>query len=241
MNDPSLYHQRQRPRRLIHELPASERPLPRLKAVGVTAMSSAELLALGLGTPDALDMAADILQLSGEACHFPRLTAVELQQVEGVGEALAARIVAMLEFSRRVIFARQEERVTIKSPADAANLLMADMMYLQQEHLRVILLDTRNHVIAAPTIYVGSLNASVVRIGELFRPAITHAAAAIIVAHNHPSGDPEPSPEDIRVTRQIVAAGKQLDIECLDHMIIGHHRFVSLKERGLGFGDGWQS
>lgn len=112
---------------------------------------------------------------------------------------------------------------------------MSEMMFLEQEHLRVILLDTRNTVLATPTIYVGSLNTSVVRIGELFRAAIKENAAAVIVAHNHPSGDPSPSPEDVHVTRQLVKAGQLLDISVLDHLVIGHQRFVSLKERGLGF------
>jgi DNA repair protein RadC len=112
---------------------------------------------------------------------------------------------------------------------------MSEMMFLEQEHLRLILLDTRNRVISTPSVYVGSLNTSVVRIGELFRAAIKDNAAAFIVAHNHPSGDPSPSPEDVTVTRQIVQSGKLLDIELLDHVIIGRQRYVSLKERGLGF------
>ena len=112
---------------------------------------------------------------------------------------------------------------------------MTEMSLLEQEHLRLVLLDTRNHVLATPTIYVGSLNTSVVRVGELFRAAIKENAAALIVVHNHPSGDPSPSPEDVRVTGQIVSAGKLLDVDVLDHIIIGRQRFVSLKERGLGF------
>lgn len=123
----------------------------------------------------------------------------------------------------------------ITSPADAANLLMTEMAFLEQEHLRLILLDTRNHVIGTPTIYVGSLNTSVVRIGELFRAAVRANAAAMIVAHNHPSGDPSPSPEDVNVTREMVRAGKIMSLDVLDHVIIGRMRYVSLKERGLGF------
>ncbi|MCA9920769.1 MAG: DNA repair protein RadC, partial [Anaerolineales bacterium] len=144
-------------------------------------------------------------------------------------------IKAALEVGRRLMAAAPEERIRITSPGDAANLLMSEMSFLEQEHLRIILLDTRNRVLHTPTIYIGSLNTSVVRVGELFRAAIKENAAALIVAHNHPSGDPSPSPEDVRVTRNIVKAGKLLDIEVLDHVVIGHHRFVSLKERGLGF------
>ena len=153
----------------------------------------------------------------------------------GVGQALAARILSAFELGRRIMAQRLEERPRVTSPADAANLLMADMMLLEQEHLRLILLDTRNRVLSVPTIYVGSLNTSVVRIGELLRAAIRANAAAFIAAHNHPSGDPSPSPEDVSVTRQIAQAGRLVDIEMLDHVIIGRQRYVSLKERGLGF------
>jgi DNA repair protein RadC len=112
---------------------------------------------------------------------------------------------------------------------------MSEMMFLEQEHLRLILLDTRNRVLSTPTIYIGSLNTSVIRIGELFRAAIKENAAAFIIVHNHPSGDPSPSPEDINVTRQVAQSGKLLDIDLLDHIVIGRQRYVSLKERGLGF------
>jgi DNA repair protein RadC len=156
-------------------------------------------------------------------------------EVNGVGPAKAVEVKASLEIGRRLMTASPEERPRVTSPGDAANLLMSEMMFLEQEHLRLILLDTRNRVISTPTIYVGSLNTSVVRIGELFRAAIRDNAAAFIVVHNHPSGDPSPSPEDVNVTRQIVQAGRLLDIELLDHVIIGRQRYVSLKERGLGF------
>ena len=133
------------------------------------------------------------------------------------------------------MFATTEEKPQVKSPADAANLLMAEMSLLEQEHLRVILLDSKNRLLKTVTVYVGSLNTSVVRVGELFREAIRANAAAIIVAHNHPSGDPAPSPDDVHVTEVIVQAGQLMDIDVLDHVIIGQQRYVSLKERGLGF------
>ena len=113
---------------------------------------------------------------------------------------------------------------------------MSAMSMLEQEELRVMRLDTKNRVQGTSEVYKGSLNTSLIRVGELFRDAIRYNSAAVIVAHNHPSGDPTPSPEDVAVTRQIAEAGRLLDIEVLDHLIIGHQRFVSLKERGLGFG-----
>jgi DNA repair protein RadC len=128
-----------------------------------------------------------------------------------------------------------EERFTIRSPADIAQLLMAEMSHLEQEHFKVLTMDTRNRVLADTTLYIGSLNASHIRVGEVFREAVKRNAAAIIVVHNHPSGDPTPSPEDVEVTRHIYAAGEMIDIELLDHLIIGQQRFISLRERGLGF------
>ncbi len=142
---------------------------------------------------------------------------------------------AALELGRRLMTVSPHERPQVRSPAEAAELIMTEMSLLEQEQLRTILLDTRNTVLGVPLVYQGSLNTAVVRVGELFRHAIRANAAAIIVAHNHPSGDPAPSPEDVRVTRAVVEAGKLLNIDVLDHLVIGHQRFVSMKERGLGF------
>jgi DNA repair protein RadC len=131
--------------------------------------------------------------------------------------------------------AAPQERLQVRSPLDVANLLMLEMSLLEQEQLRVVLLDTKNYIIRVHTVYTGSLNSAVVRISEVFREPIRTNSAAIAVAHNHPSGDPTPSPEDVRVTEMIVEAGALLDIDVLDHLIIGRNRFVSMKERGLGF------
>ncbi len=222
-------------RRYVRDMPTEERPLYRLQSHGAQAVSTAELIASVLQTHDALDLATDMLNHFGSLAGLSRATIAELSQFDGVGEAQAGRLKAAMELGRRVVTSPQEERPRVTSPADAANLVMADMMLLEQEHLRVILLDTRNRVLAIPTIYIGSLNTSVVRVGELFRAAIRANAAAIIVVHNHPSGDPAPSPEDVNVTRQLVKAGKLMDMDILDHVVIGHQRYVSLKERGLGF------
>jgi DNA repair protein RadC len=117
-----------------------------------------------------------------------------------------------------------------------ANLLSAEMGLLEQEHLRVVLLNTRNEVLGIPEVYKGSVNTSLVRVGEVFREAVRRNCPAVVVVHNHPSGDPTPSADDLSMTRQMVEAGRLLDIEVLDHLIIGHGRYVSLKEQGLGFG-----
>ncbi|MCI0578141.1 MAG: DNA repair protein RadC, partial [Chloroflexi bacterium] len=185
----------QRPRRLIRDLPVSEQPLNRLYQVGTTSLSTAELIATVLQTKDALDLAHEVLQAAGgEVDRLPGLTRQQLKRLPGIGDAQAARLQAALELGRRVLMHSPPDRPRVTSPADAANLVMAEMMGLEQEHLRLILLDTRNGVLATPTIYIGNLNTSVVRIGELFKAALAYCAAAFIILHNHPSGDPSPSP-----------------------------------------------
>jgi DNA repair protein RadC len=209
-----------------------ETPTTRITAVGVNAVSNVELLGAILGNADT---GLALLTKFPALQDLARANVQELEQVHGVGKAGAARVKAALELGRRLLQASPEERFQIRSPADAATLLMPEMSLLEQEHLKVILLDTRNRVVTVVTVYVGSLNTSVVRVSELFREAIRLNVAAVIVAHNHPSGDPSPSPEDVSVTRNIIAAGQLLDIEVLDHIVIGQQRFVSLKERGLAF------
>lgn len=224
---------------LIQDLPANERPRERLQNYGAKALSNAELLAIilrmGVEGRSAVSLGQQLLAQYDGLRGLAKATIAEICQVKGIGSAKAVQIKAALELGRRLMVAAPEERPQITSPADAANLLMLDMSLLEQEHLWVLLLDTKNHVIDVVKVYQGSVNASLIRISELFRAAVKQNCAAIIVAHNHPSGDPTPSPEDVRVTHQIVDAGKLLDIEVLDHLIIGHQRFVSLKERGLGF------
>ena len=224
----------------IKELPSSERPRERLLHYGASALSSAELLAIilrtGLQDENVVRMAQRLLATFGNLSGLARVNAAELQREKGLGPAKVAQLQAALELGRRMLVQSPEERPQVRSPADAANLVMSEMGLLEQEQLRVMLLDTKNRVLDTPTIYVGSLNTSLIRVGELFRAAIRANCASLIVLHNHPSGDPTPSPEDVAVTRQIVEAGKLLDIDVLDHLIIGQQRFVSLKERGLGFG-----
>lgn len=224
---------------MIRDMAEHDRPRERLCKVGAEVLSTAELLAIVLrsGTQgeNVLRMAERLLIQFDNLPGLARASIAELTVARGVGEAKAAEIKAALEIGRRLVASAPEERPRVATPDDAFHLLKSEMMFLEQEHLRLILLDTRNRVLRTPTIYVGSLNTSVIRVGELFRAAIRENAAALIVAHNHPSGDPTPSPEDITVTRQLVQAGKLLDVDVLDHIVIGRNRFVSLKQRGLGF------
>lgn len=223
----------------IKDLPAGERPRERLEHYGPAALSSAELLAiiLRVGTQDenVIRLAQRLLSTYDGLVGLAKAPFSELTAIKGVGPAKATQLKAAFELGRRLQVAAPQERPVVKSPADAANLLMVEMGLLEQEHLRALILDSKNHVLKVHTIYVGSLNTAMVRVGELFREAIRINAAAIIVAHNHPSGDPTPSPEDVMVTRQIVEAGKLLNIDVLDHLVICQARWVSLKERGLGF------
>ncbi len=218
---------------LIRDLPSDERPRERLWRYGPAALSSAELLAIVLGLPD-LGRAEALLVRHEGLDGLARAPLAELAGCHrGIGLAKALQLKAAIELGRRALLPAGQTRPRIVCVDDAANLL-ADMAALEQEELRTIVLDTRNQVLKVHTVYIGSLNTAVVRIAELFREAIRLNAASIIIAHNHPSGDPTPSPEDIQVTRQAVQAGKLLNVEVLDHLIIGHgHRWISLKERGV--------
>jgi DNA repair protein RadC len=224
---------------MIRDLPVDERPRERLQHYGPGALSNAELLAIllrmGVEGMSAVALGQQLLIRFSGLPGLAQASIDELCQVHGLGPAKAVQLKAALELGRRLLIAAPYDRPQIKSPADAANLVMLEMSLLDHEQLRVILLDTKNHVLGIEMIYKGNVNTSVIRVGELFREAIRRNCAAIIVVHNHPSGDPTPSPEDVRVTEQVSEAGKLLDIEVLDHLIIGQQRYVSLKERGLGF------
>jgi DNA repair protein RadC len=224
----------------ITDLHADERPRERLAALGPQALSNAELIAilLRVGVPgeNAVQVGQRLLQACDGLAGLQRAPFEELCAQRGIGEAKAAQIKAAIELGRRLTLESPEQRPTINSPADAAALVQYEMAALEQEHLRVLLLDTRNHVLDIVEVYKGSVNSSQVRVGELFKVAVRRNASGIIVVHNHPSGDPTPSPDDVAVTRAIVQAGKLLDVNVLDHLVIGQGRWVSLKERGLGFG-----
>jgi DNA repair protein RadC len=222
----------------IRELPDAPHPRQRLLSQGAGALSDAELVALVIGNGElehAQQVAQRLLTEAGGVVGLQRLSIEELQQIDDIGDVRAARIKAALELTRRLVIAGFDERFQIRTPSDAAQLMLIEMSHLDQEHLRVICLDTKNRVQKIQTLYVGSLNSSLLRVGEIFKEAVRLNSAAIILVHNHPSGDPSPSADDIQVTRDVTAAGKLLDIDLLDHLVIGHGKWVSLRERGLGF------
>lgn len=226
----------------ITDLNEAERPRERLARLGPQALSTAELMGIlvrvGVPGENAVQVGQRLLVEFGGLVGLHRATFEEVCNQHGIGQAKAAQIKAAIELGHRLSVEAPEERPAIHSPADAAALVSFEMSALEQEELRVMLLDVRNRVIGIERLYRGSLNSSQVRVGELFKSAVRRNAAAIIVVHNHPSGDPTPSPDDVALTRGIVGAGKLLDIEVLDHLIIGQGRFVSLKERGMGFSSG---
>ncbi len=223
----------------VKEMPEDERPRERLARVGPQALSSAELLAIILRTgvkgENVVTMASRLLAQYGGLAGLSRADLAQLGQEHGLGPAKASQLLAALELGRRLMAESPEERFQIRAPQDAANLLIPLIGHQEQEHFVVLYLDTRNRVMDREVLYKGSLNTSLVRIAEVFRGAIRRNCAAIIVAHNHPSGDPSPSPEDVALTRRLVEAGKLVEVEMLDHVVIGQGRFVSLRERGLGF------
>ncbi len=228
-----------RPAYRITDLRQDERPRERLAELGPQALSNAELIAilLRVGVPgeNAVEVGQRLLNSFDGLAGLHRAPFEELVNQHGIGEAKAAQLKAAIELGRRLTLEAPEERSTINSPADAAALIQYEMSALEQEHLRVLNLDTRNHVLDIVEVYRGSVSTSQVRVGEIFKAAVRRNASAIIVAHNHPSGDPTPSPDDVAITRAIVEAGKLLDIDVLDHMVIGQGKYVSMKERGLGF------
>ena len=224
---------------MIRDLPVDLSPRERMLYAGASALHDAELLAIilrvGVQGQSAVRLGEQLLVDFGGLAGIVQASFEELCAKRGIGESKAAQLKAALELGRRLVAVSPQSRPQVRSPADVANLLMLEMSLLEQEHLRAILLDTKNNLLRVATVYTGSLNTAVVRVGEVFREAIRANCASIIVVHNHPSGDPTPSPEDVRVTEMLVEAGKLLDIAVLDHVVIGRNRYVSLKERGLGF------
>jgi DNA repair protein RadC len=228
-----------RPGRALRELAPAERPRERLAQRGVAGLSSAELIGLVWGSGrrgvSAVDLAEEALARFESLTGLARASEVELEALPGVGTARAAQLVAAFELGRRLLADWPSGRWTIRSPADVADRLILQMGRLEREELRVILLNTKNTVLRVVTVYQGNVSSSLVRVGELFRDAVRLNASGVILVHNHPSGDPTPSPDDLHLTAEALAAGRLLDIEVLDHLVIGHDAFISLRDRGVAF------
>jgi len=225
--------------RAIRELPASERPRERLAMRGVGGLSAAELIGLLWGSGSrgrsAVDLAEDALARHDGLTGLARATDVELEALPGIGAAKAAQLVAAFELGRRLMADWPAGRWTVRSPRDVADRLLLQMGRLEREELRVVLLNTKNVVLRVATVYQGNVSSSLVRVGELYRDAVRLNASGVILVHNHPSGDPTPSPDDLHLTAEALAAGRLLDIDLLDHLVVGHDAFVSLRDRGVTF------
>jgi DNA repair protein RadC len=225
--------------RRIRELAADERPRERLALRGPAGLSAAELIGLiwgsGAAGRSAVDIATDTMARFEDLTALARASDVELASVPGIGPARAAQLAAAFELGRRLLADWPTGRWTIRAPRDVADRLILQMGRLEREELRVILLNAKNHVLRVTTAYVGNVSTSLVRVGELFRDAVRADAAGVILVHNHPSGDPTPSPDDLHLTAEALAAGRLLDIDLLDHLVIGHDAFVSLRDRGVSF------
>ena len=220
----------------IHDVHEADRPRERLIRQGAKSLSNQELIAILLGTGtkrESVLTVANRVLINFEKLHnLKYATLEEMTEIKGIGEAKAVLLLAAIELGRRLASKDLEERFTIRSPEDAATFLMQDMTSLQQEHFVCLFLNVKNQVLHKQTIFVGSLNASIVHPREIFREAVKRSAASIICSHNHPSGIPTPSPEDIDVTTRLYEAGKIVGVDLIDHVIIGDHQFISMKEKG---------
>jgi len=225
-------------RALIREMPTDERPRERLRSRGPDALSNAELLAILLRTgskgENVVALATRLLSKFQGVNALGRASFAELCAEKHVGPAKAAQVIAALALGQRIM-ADHPQRRSVKSPEDVYALVGADMALLEQEHLRVVLLNTRNQVTAVREVNKGNVHSAVVRVAEIFKDAVRENAPNIILVHNHPSGDPSPSPDDAALTKQVEEAGRLLGIEVLDHVVIGRSGPASLRELGLAF------
>jgi len=217
----------------IKDISNDERPRERLKKHGAEVLSSSELLAIILGQGSKKEnviVMANKLLMNYNLDVLSKLRISELKKNFGIGEAKACQIVACFELGRRSVSFNYDKKIVINSAEDIGKLFLPKMSHLKKENFRVVYLDSRKRAIKEETIFIGSLNASVVHPREIFEPAITEGVAAIILLHNHPSGDPTPSEDDLEITKQIVSSGKILGIEVLDHVIIGRNSYYSMRE-----------
>ncbi len=221
----------------IKDLPIEERPRERLVRHGAAVLSNAELLAIllrvGNKEENAISLAHRILKQEQGLRFLVDSKVEQMASIKGIGQAKAAQIKAAIELGKRLTTFELGVDKPVKSPQDVANLLMEDMRYLKKEHMKLVLLNVKCNLISVEEISIGSLNASIVHPREVFNPAIKKSSASIIMVHNHPSGDPTPSSEDIAITARISEAGKLIGIELVDHIIIGDGKYTSMKEKGL--------
>jgi DNA repair protein RadC len=221
---------------MIKDVPKEDRPRERMIDLGASHLSNQELLAILLGSGTKKE---SVMELSNRLLvHFEGImllkdaTIEELTAIRGIGVAKAVLLLSAIEMGKRMQKMKPVERYMIRSPEDGADFVMEEMRDLKQEHFICLFLNTKNQVLHRQTIFIGSLNASIVHPREVFKEAVKRSAASIICAHNHPSGDPTPSQEDIQVTRRLKECGKMIGIELLDHLVIGDRKFISLKEKG---------
>jgi DNA repair protein RadC len=221
----------------VRDLPRQERPRERLQKFGAEALSAQELLALiiGRGIPkkSVMSIAQELIAKFGNVKAISLATIEELSQIRGIGLAKAAQIKACFELGRREGLEPELKDFDVKDPEAVVKAIRSSIKDKAKEHFKLILLNPRNKIIGISTISMGTLNASLVHPREVFKDAITHSAASVVLAHNHPSGDPDPSEDDIKITKKLVDSGKLLGIEVLDHIVIGKNNFSSFKERGL--------
>jgi DNA repair protein RadC len=221
----------------VRDLPRSERPRERLQRFGPEALSAQELLALviGRGIPkkSVMNIAQELLARFGNIKAISQATIEELCEIKGIGLAKAAQIKACFELGRREDLEPEFKNYDIKDPEAVVKAIRTSIKDKAKEHFKLILLNPRNKIIGISTISIGTLNASLVHPREVFKDAIVHCAASVVLAHNHPSGDPEPSEDDLKITQKLVDSGKILGMEVIDHIIIGKNNFCSFKERGL--------
>lgn len=221
----------------IMDLPENERPQERLIRYGAEVLSNSELLAIILRTgtkeQNVVNLSSFLLKKVGGLNGLINSTYEELKEINGVGMVKAAEIMAIAEISKRFRSFKSGDDYRISNPKDAADYVMDEMKHLQKEYLRVIMLNTKNMVICSKDVSMGSLNSSIVHPREVYTEAIKRCSASIIICHNHPSGDPTPSLEDINITKRLAECGKIIGIELIDHIVIGDGTYISLKEKGI--------
>ncbi len=224
---------------MIRDMPADMRPRERLIGLGAGALSTTELIAIllraGVRGENVITMSGKLLARVGGLSGLPDASIGDMCELHGISEAKACQVVAAVELGKRAASMNPEHRPSIGSPDDVNNIVGPEMSQLTQERLRVLLLNTKNRVMSIRDVYQGTVNSASIRVAEILRPAVRENCPSIIVVHNHPSGDPTPSPEDILVTRRLSQSAEMMDIELLDHIVIGQQSFVSMKQRNLGF------